>query len=332
MQRGNHQTMLGKAGCCLLLFALVDVTAVSVAVAAEPLRLEAIKSRLREGRKKIDSLYVRVRRETRISVEPGVLRGWSRQMSLPKYLGWDEVLFGFKGERRYWRLLCLDYKPTLPTGLPRTEVNIDEAKAWDTKALLERRMDFKSHHFFYRSQSLAEARDSLPPPEYLMNVGLAVPDPTGRDEAKRNLQQMGLLPELFKRWPYVVSEKTEDVDGAPCVVLKGKMQCQLPAGEASENKSVSDKLWLDMDHGLALRKRETRKDGQLRRVLNSDFQEILPGFWLPKRSQTQTFAPPNAAEQNRNRPVMTSDMKLCLFLVNQIPDELFDLVLTQPGE
>ncbi|MHC4403462.1 MAG: hypothetical protein ACYTG0_27715 [Planctomycetota bacterium] len=106
---------------------------------------------------------------------------------------------------------------------------------------------------------------------------------------------MHFLTHLFERWSYVMSEKTEVVDGAPCVVLQGKMQCALPVDSGSWTRSVSDKLWLDPEHGLAARKRETRIDGQRIRVINSELVEILPAVWLPERSRTESFAPADAA-------------------------------------
>jgi len=304
--------------------------------AAEPLSMDAIKTRLRQRQEKLKSLYVRVRRETKVSVDSGVLRGWSRQMSLPEHLGWDEVLFGFKGDKRYWRLLGLDYRPTLPAELAgqdhgETGITMDVARGCNARTFFERKESSRPGSFSYHSAPLAETRDALPPPEYLANVGLAVPDPTGKDEAKRNLHQMGFLPELLDRWPYAVAQKTEQIDGARCVLLEGRLECQLPTGDGSAKKSIADKLWLDPQLGLAIRRRDTLAGGQLFRVLNSDFVEVLPGFWLPKRSQTHTFAPPDAAKQHRDRPVITSGMKLCFWLVNQMPDEMFDLVLAKPG-
>ncbi|MHC4405751.1 MAG: hypothetical protein ACYTG0_39395, partial [Planctomycetota bacterium] len=251
---------------------------------------------------------------------------------MPKYLGTDEVLFAFKGDKRYWRIVGLDYQPTLSSESASdkgggVEFSLDKAKTWDGKTLRERERSLTSGRQQYRSPAPDEASDFLPPPECLRNVGLAVPDPTAKDEGRRNLQQMSLLPDLLERWPYMVLEKTEKIDGTPCVVLLGKMECELPVGKGTERKSISDKLWLDLGHGLALRKRETGIEGQRVRVVNSEFEEVLPGFWLPRRSRRETFAPPGAAREHRDRPVMTRDVKLCLWVVNQTPDELFDVAL-----
>ncbi|MHC4399980.1 MAG: hypothetical protein ACYTG0_09895 [Planctomycetota bacterium] len=77
-----------------------------------------------------------------------------------------------------------------------------------------------------------------------------------------------------------------------------------------------------------MRKRETRIDGQLLRVANRDFVEVLPGFWLPKHSLTETWAPPQAPKQFRDGPVMTRQSSLCFWLVNQAADDTFDVALT----
>jgi len=83
-------------------------------------------------------------------------------------------------------------------------------------------------------------------------------------------------------------------------------------------------------HGLPIRQRETRFDGQFVRVVNSDYEEVIPGLWLPKQSRTQMYGPPDAAKQVRERPVLTCNITLCFWLGNQIADEMFDLVLMRP--
>jgi hypothetical protein len=113
------------------------------------------------------------------------------------------------------------------------------------------------------------------------------------------------LPDLLERWPYAVAEKTEQIDGAACVVLDGNMECELPADGRVARKRISDRIWLDPKLGLAIRKRESRIGGQLVRAVNTDFAEVLPGFWLPKRSRTEAFAIPKSRIAKTSRPAVS---------------------------
>jgi hypothetical protein len=303
-----------------------------------PPSVEAVRARLRQQQEKIESLHLRVRGVTSLSADRKLLEERWAGPPLPRHLGTDEVILAFKGEKRYFRVLELEYSPPPFAGpaikQPRPNSQyLDEARAWTGKVLLERNRDPEggketTFGFRYRSLPAEDARDCFPPSPYLMSVGLAVPDPTGKDPAGRNLQQMCCLPEALTRWPYELAEKTQSIDGAECVVLRAEIRCELPVGRGSAQKRVDDKLWLDLKHGLALRKRETRIDGQLVRIINRDFVELLSGFWLPKQSRTETFAPPGVVIQAADRPAMTRELKLCFWLVNQAVDDTFDVALT----
>jgi hypothetical protein len=67
------------------------------------------------------------------------------------------------------------------------------------------------------------------------------------------------------------------------------------------------------------------------RVVNREFVEVLPGLWLPRQSLTEHWAPPEAPEEHRGSPVLACRMSLLLWVVNQVPDELFDVALTRPA-
>jgi len=309
--------------------------AVSTACAAEHLSLEAVRAHLAEQRKKVESLHLRIRRETTLSIAPEVLLSWPSRPTLPKHFGMDEVLVAFKGDQRYLRVLELDYRPPPLAGSSAQE-NIgrrrylDEAKAWNGEVLLERRRNLQLGGFVYHSISAERAQECFPPPPYLRNVGLAVPDPTGKDEARRDLQQMDLLPELLKRWPYKVLKENEGIDGVPCVVLQGDFKPPVPAQETGRARRISEKLWLDPRLGFVLRQRERRVDGRLVRMVNRDFVEVFQGLWLPRESRTESWTPPDAPEQYREGPVLVLRMTLLLCIVNQVPDDVFGTALTRP--
>lgn len=335
MRHTNSQTLPRRDLCGLIILMMVAAWGAPPAGAAEPPGIDEIKARLARQRGNIESLYVRVRRAITLSADPKSLSLESWRLPLPEHLGTDEVLFALKGRQRYRRLLGLNCRPFESAGssgkgdhaIPAT---FDVARAFDGTVLRAREKGFTSPRFQYRSLPPEKAYDSFPPSQYLINVGWAMPDPTARDESRLNLQQMHFLPELLELWPYDVSAKLEDVGGTACVVLEGQMHQRLPGGEGGDKKNVSDKLWLSSEHGLAIRRRETRVDGQLVRVVNSDFEEVIPGLWLPKQSRVQTYGPPEAPEQFRERPVLICNITLCFRLVNQVADELFDVVLTRP--
>ena len=313
---------------------------------ASPPGIDQIRSRLKQQQDKIASLFVRVR-QTTVSAAPERLPAWAGPVALPDSPGTDEVIsFAFKGGNRYLRAVRLDTKSLPPRGHDvhvADVIRADEAWAYDGKTLRQRtfvprpedrdaRSDmafFRSHQ--YRTVPLAEGGGRLAAPEYLGNVGLAVPDPTVTHEARRNLQQMGMLAAWLERWPYRVLRQTEELDGARCVVLGGSMECVLPAGGGAEKRAIEDRLWLDADHGLALRKRETKTGGHMVRVVNSEFEEALPGVWFPKRSLTQVVALQQAGEAAGGRPLLTRQITLCYRQLNQVMDEFFDLVLTEPN-
>jgi hypothetical protein len=167
--------------------------AASTAGGAEPVSMEEVKARLGQQRQKIESLHLRVRRETRLFLDPKTLFTGPYGPALPRNWGTDEILVAFKGEKRYQRVLELDYKPAPPVG-PASEAakdmrrHLDEAKAWTGGVVLERNRDLQSGKFVYRTTAGEKARDCFPPPPYLRSVGLAVADPTGQDPSRRNVQ------------------------------------------------------------------------------------------------------------------------------------------------
>ncbi len=325
----------------------------AAAHAAEPSQLEEIQSSLQDQQNRIRSLHIRVGQKTSVLIDPDVLLGWHHHVPPPEYRGTDEALFAFKTNRRYRRVVAFERTPVkapdyLPTALgkpsdqtpkwllplvgKRNVDPVDNAAACNQETFFRRQHGFNAlnNEYQYHAVRLDETHDALPPLPYLVNVGLAVPDPTARDEAQQNLHGLGLLTQALQRWPYAVSEEMDRIEGKPCTVLETEIECLLPGDDHPRRKNVQDKLWLDPAHGLAIRKRETRVAGQLRRVINSDFTQILPGLWLPRRSRTEVFPPPSAPKQFHDRPAWIREMTLRFWVVNQVPDDLFSAALAEP--
>jgi hypothetical protein len=91
--------------------------------------------------------------------------------------------------------------------------------------------------------------------------------------------------------------------------------------------NVADRIWLDRDHGWAVRKREQTSDGRvMARWENSGLREIEPGLWLPTIVRYERFAEDAPAEW-RGKPVVTEEVRVKSIEVNNVPDDRFDLVL-----
>jgi len=229
MSAGSRVSRLEPAHVLVVMPAMVLVTLVAMADAGRGPSIETVRARLKQQSQNIDSLHLRVRRITTLCVDPEILATWPSRTGLPKYLGTDEVLFAFKGRKRYSRLLELDYRSNAlakksPLAAMPTGPFLDSARVWTGTILRERDagpMSDGGGRYRYRSGSASDAHDCFPPSPYLLHVGMAVADPTASDEAHRNLQQLYCLAELVQRWPYTVSRAAEDVGGTPCIVLPG---------------------------------------------------------------------------------------------------------------
>jgi hypothetical protein len=157
---------------------------------------------------------------------------------------------------------------------------------------------------------------------YAQSTGLHVPDPTGKSMAAKT-QAIFRVVDWVNDHGYQLEDKTDVVDGATCLVLKGSLnslaQPALVAGD------LSDRIWLDRDHGLAVRKREFAKDGRLgMRWINSELREIEPGLWMPMHCRQETFAE-DAPPEWKDKPVMIQEIRVSKLELNKVSDDLFDM-------
>jgi hypothetical protein len=156
--------------------------------------------------------------------------------------------------------------------------------------------------------------------DYLQAVGMGVPDPTEQDAGASKEGPSGLLPRLFESHPYRVEERTARVDDVECLVVVGRWKAEDGQGE------VIDRLWLDDDHGLALRRREVSVGAGLRRrVLNSELKEITPGLWMPRKVEYQFASFPTAPEETRDKPLVARRMHVLELRINDVDDALFEV-------
>jgi hypothetical protein len=157
---------------------------------------------------------------------------------------------------------------------------------------------------------------------YLSAAGLNVPDPSGRDMV-RKAQEVFQLVEWIKNHPYDLEPKTEVVDGSTCVVLEGSLNSWVQPGLLVGN--LTDRIWLDRDHGLLMRKREMYRDGKvMSRWENSHLKEVEPGIWLPLSCRHDTFAMKPHPDL-KDKPVMTEEVQVQSLEINHVPDDRFDM-------
>lgn len=161
---------------------------------------------------------------------------------------------------------------------------------------------------------------------YFSAVGLQPVDPTSKGDRIQQVLEMFRLTDWFSHHAYTI-EKTEAIDGSTCVVFKGSLNSIFrPALLAGD---IADRIWLDRDHGWAVRKREQTKDGQLmERWENSGLREVEAGLWLPTIVRREKFAE-DAPAEGRGKPVLTEEVRVKHLEINRVPEDRFDMVPTK---
>jgi type II secretory pathway pseudopilin PulG len=121
------------------------------------------------------------------------------------------------------------------------------------------------------------------------SAGMSYEEARGLDD-KHMLHQFlnkPLLPDFLESNAsrYSVAEQPETIDGAACWVMEWPGM---------------DKIWIDVDHSYAMRRRvfHWRPEGPLaRHIDNSDFREIKPGLWFCFQQTVETYGMLNQAEE-----------------------------------
>lgn len=183
---------------------------------------------------------------------------------------------------------------------PRTE-RVNEFQVWPMK---------KNAHWFGMSS-------------YLSGVGLQPADPTSAGSPVQKAQEIFRLADWFEGRTYEI-EKTEAIDGSTCVILKGSLNSLFSPSPLTGE--TADRIWLDRDHGWAVRRREMTKNGRLQtRWENSNFREVDPGLWLPTMMRHDRFAD-DAPPEWQGKPVVSEEVRVKSIEVNRVPDDRFDFV------
>jgi hypothetical protein len=308
----------------------------ATARAAEPLTLEEIRSQLAKERSQLQNLYIEVTTDYKLAVDPKVyltLPGHNKNVILVK----ETSQYAFKGEKHYKRTLCpavvkspWPLEPLKGDNKPRDEYHLapDETVVCTGKLEWERRIMEKgkpSNLFIMGADSSGHWGQ---PPGYLISIGWAIPDPTEHNAEMVRAQHMNCLPDLFTAEPYTVAKDVAVVDGARCAVLHNHREVKVyVAGGGRKPQPLDDTIWLDLDHGLAMKQRDNViGTDHVTRTLCGDFVEILPGLWFPKHVLVQCLVPLSGPAEYRGKPMLVGDTRLTKWVVNQVPDDLFDIV------
>ncbi|WP_422927799.1 hypothetical protein [Singulisphaera sp. PoT] len=159
---------------------------------------------------------------------------------------------------------------------------------------------------------------------YLSAVGLHVYDPGPGEKNVSEAQAIFQLAKRVRDAGYEAEPRTEVIDGSTCVILKGSLNTLFKP--AIFQGDLSDRVWLDSDHGLAVRKRELARDGQvMERWENSGLREVDAGLWLPTLVTHQRFAD-DAPTDLKGKPVLVENIRVEKVEVNRVADDLFDMM------
>jgi hypothetical protein len=322
--RRGHAAPAGALFAVLFLFA-------GASQGAESPNVQEIQARLEKQRAAVRSIFVEVRDYTTISVEPDVLLSWTDYKNLLGLVD-ERHDFAFKGPKRYLRSERLN--PLKLLRPRKIRVQPDETRADNGRDSWRRPVDDEKGGpgLVFTLTVFRSSRDEqwVQTPAYFSNIGWQNTDRDSQDKWVKAMRENDLV-DMLKQHAIKVAPQPVKLDGTNCLLLEGDTERTIPLPAGPETVKSHQTIWLDLDHGLAVRQHERRSKRGFGRIVNSDFVEIQPGLWFPKKSAWQRFAPPDAPMQYQGRPVFVLHSDLIRWEVNSVPDDLFDPV-TKPGD
>ncbi len=151
---------------------------------------------------------------------------------------------------------------------------------------------------------------------YLRCIGWFIWDRSGDPEINRR-HSLRYLPEMFDLGTCELRD--EEIDGKACTRID--VEIREPFWE-------HETVWLDKLHGDMVVRRECSEGATqslLVRYRNDDPIEVLRGFWLPRHSVMEQFAPPDAPPELRSQPMVTTEITADVVAVNDVRDDLFEV-------
>ncbi len=322
------------------LLALIITTAATNLLAADRPSLDTIITTLEKQREQVKSLDIETKSYCTTHVAPHVLQTW-RSFSGTDFTFQDEYHFAYKGGKRYLQTIQTTRKrPGGEKGLGTRRVLYHDKyergdngkQTWERRVTLER----GPAHVFVNPHD--PGGQWIQNPEYCSNIGWDCKTELNiHDESVLKRHRTHDLLSLLKKGAFTLEPGTTEIGGTKCVSLQRTYQQKIMTRDRSEKPlvasmvQVTETIWLDVDHGFAVRQRERNTYGRLDRTVNSDFVEILPGIWFPKKTETQAHAPPEAAPEYQGRAVLSWNVDLIRWSVNDVLDNRFD-ILTKPSD
>ena len=273
------------AGAVVLTFTLLH----GAAQAAETPTIDEIAAKLEKQREAVKSLFVEVHDYTTISVPADVLLSWPHFHNLLALVD-QRHEFAFKGPKRYWREEQLKPRQMLRKvkgliGQPDS-CRADNGQVSWNRILDETAKRTRAFNLMvFRSRP---DREWVPAPEYFGNIGWLNTNPESKDKFVEAQRAFDLI-EMLKHHELRVADKHARLGDATCLVLEGDTEQAVDLGNGPKTNKTHQTFWLDVDHGLAVRQHEHRSELGFGRVVNSDFLEPIPGFWLPKKDRFGEF-------------------------------------------
>jgi hypothetical protein len=241
-------------------------------------------------------------------------------------VGLDEYIEAAQADNRYLRVLELNYErsdPDVASSGTKPRIYRDDAVAWNGRELLHRTKDATTGDDMFSRTTGGSAADSFPPMSYMRNLGLSRRDPTTKKKQSDNWQQLWCMRRAIKRWPYAI-KGFEVLDESPCMRVEAEFSCSFQPGKPVPGTAVTDTLWLDMKHAMALRKRMTQLDRYVIEIANGRFREVMPDLWLPHESQ---MACRDTVSPLASNVVYSESLVLQQSDARNIPQQLFDVAL-----
>lgn len=135
--------------------------------------------------------------------------------------------------------------------------------------------------------------------------------------SKTDTRAMHRLPDVLESGKAVVQPEREEIDGHSCVVIH-------------VNAEPKEVLWCDPMLNYAVRRWDRYESGTDHRTWRyelSDFTQVNPGFWLPKKGVRLRWATTKAPEDLRQTPLMKYVYDVLEMHANDVPDALFTLTI-----
>jgi len=309
--------------------------------------LNKIISTLENQRAQVKSLSVETKSYTTHSIDPKVFRTWKRFQGFvadknqrEDVLYVNENVFAYKDDKYYRRNTNSTLKTTgNDQRLSAGRITYYHERATNAVSLWERRLNPVRDQIDLYVWPLEQASPWTTNPVYFSNLGWDWTSSQQSVDAAEleHLRKYDFLT-LLKKGSYAVEQERAEVEGVTCLVLSRKFEAELAEYDPEKEENVifrspaTETIWLDVDRGYAMLKRENHNARWgLTRSVNSNFIEILPGLWFPKKTKGTPFAPPEAPPQYQNHPVLSWNCELIRWSVNDIPESRFDIV-SQPGD